>query len=943
MSLRLLTWILTSLWVMGAEEISLVRVGETWRYNRGFSEPSPGSFAWAEPAFNDDSWPAGSSGFASDAYYSGTYIRDAAGCVSLYYRNTFTLADPTRVQCLVLRIDYQDAFVAYLNGREIARAGAPGQPGQPVPFDAPVGYHAAGVPVELDASQAIPFLTPGENVLAIQGLRSVQWGFGFSLTAELLANFIRGPFLQNVSTNQAHVLFTTPLPVVAACEYGPDERLGSLWSDLQPATNHVARLTNLAAGTRYYYRIQYGLQGRTAESPLFQFRTLKDSGDFSFLALGDSGQGNWAQKSIARVMEGFDVDLIMHLGDVVYPSFVSYLMDLRCLSVYGRQLRTVPLFINIGNHERYANPFDYPAAFDLPTNSLNGSELFYSFDHGDAHFTVLDTDVGQGNDWSVGGALYRWLEADLAATTKPWKILTSHNPLRSSGAHRNDNYNFGVNPALDRIEFQESIGVLAARYGVQLVLNAHEHLYERLMPVDGVHEVISGGGGGGLYYLTQYDEASCQFWIRYNFLSVRAQGEVLKVTALGPYGEIFDTMTIGRAMPPPKIYDAAWFAPVVEADPANDGDGNLSGQTFNFAGGAIPTVAGKFSNFGSLYVNNDDAWLYIGLEQAMLYPSNYLALFIESPRLPGVANLWAAGNGVEDPWAQGVDGLDHFANLSFTNFNPAVGCLLGDEFADGQDRHCNRPGMASGVGQGIFYLDAPLNEVPGVRLQQFNRSPQRDTVTPEQNADFIELAIPLVALGGLRPGDVVKIGAVAAGQALATNEHGLVRWLDTSFAGQSLAFDDAARAGRLEGVAVRLAGNDADPGLDSDHDGLTDRWRATYGLGAIPTHYSRPGDDPDRDGMTNLQEQQAGTHPLDASSRLRIWAVALSADRLQIHWDSVPGKKYALDWADDPQQPFQPMGPDYVREAGGVRETLELDLTRFPTRDLRLFKIRIVP
>src|ERR1035441_198429 len=78
-----------------------------------------------------------------------------------------------------------------------------------------------------------------------------------------------------------------------------------------------------------------------------------------------------------------------------------------------------------------------------------------------------------------------------------------------------------------------------------------------------------------------------------------------------------------------------------------------------------------------------------------------------------------------------------------------------------QDRHS--------FGQGVFRLDAGFTAVGGVRLQQFNRSPQsystftnlRVTNTySDGNADFMEVAIPLEQLGGLRPGDTIKIAAV---------------------------------------------------------------------------------------------------------------------------------------------------------------------------------------
>ena len=121
------------------------------------------------------------------------------------------------------------------------------------------------------------------------------------------------------------------------------------------------------------------------------------------------------------------------------------------------------------------------------------------------------------------------------------------------------------------------------------------------------------------------------------------------------------------------------------------------------------------------------------------------------------------GNGIADHFLMGADGLDCLENLSFAGFAPSVGCILGDEFADGQFPSYSRTNLDLNIGQGVFYLNSNLDQVPDVRIQQFNRSPEEMPIAGECNADFMEMAIPFSSLGGIEPGQLVKIAVIAAG------------------------------------------------------------------------------------------------------------------------------------------------------------------------------------
>src|SRR5688572_14754373 len=97
--------------------------GSGWRYFKGFSEASaPDSAAWRELAFDDSLWPTGATPFFYGELLSGTELADMRNQYSsLFLRRTFSLTNSAIVQELQLRVLSDDGFIAWINGREIAR------------------------------------------------------------------------------------------------------------------------------------------------------------------------------------------------------------------------------------------------------------------------------------------------------------------------------------------------------------------------------------------------------------------------------------------------------------------------------------------------------------------------------------------------------------------------------------------------------------------------------------------------------------------------------------------------------------------------------------------------------------------------------------------------------------------------------------------------------
>ncbi|MDC0303631.1 CotH kinase family protein [Flavobacteriales bacterium] len=128
---------------------------------------SPVAAAWAEPTFDDSSWETGIGGFG---YGDGDDNTVAVGA-SVFVRKTFNISNVSDIQQIFVHVDFDDGYVAYLNGTEIARANI-GTVGNPVPYNeyTPMEIEAVLYSGGTPAGVYVPVanLVSGQNVLAVQ-------------------------------------------------------------------------------------------------------------------------------------------------------------------------------------------------------------------------------------------------------------------------------------------------------------------------------------------------------------------------------------------------------------------------------------------------------------------------------------------------------------------------------------------------------------------------------------------------------------------------------------------------------------------------------------------------------------------------------------------------------------------------------------------------------
>ncbi len=148
-----------------------------------------------------------------------------------------------------------------------------------------------------------------------------------------------------------------------------------------------------------------------------------------------------------------------------------------------------------GNHEYMvtgAQPyFDYwNGAGNTSGRAGDRSQGYYSFDLGSWHVIALNSQCEQVGGCNSGSRQYTWLQQDLQNHPNACTLVYYHIPVFSSGGRANNN--------------MLQIFTLLYNKGAEVVLNGHDHIYERFAPQDpagrqdaarGIREFIAGTGG----------------------------------------------------------------------------------------------------------------------------------------------------------------------------------------------------------------------------------------------------------------------------------------------------------------------------------------------------------------------------------------------------------------------------------------------------------------
>jgi hypothetical protein len=219
-----------------------------------------------------------------------------------------------------------------------------------------------------------------------------------------------------------------------------------------------------------------------------------------FAVIGDYGTTSAPAGDVARLVASWQPAFVVTTGDNYYRAAGGAGLEKydRSTGAYycaflkgaapgpacsGDEAERNNFYPTLGNHDYWeAGLAVHTGYFALPEPgvvSSSGNERFYDVARGPVHLFVLDSNPGEPAGVARDSAQARWLKAQLAASTAPWKLVFLHHPPYSSGLYH------GSTPAV-RWPFAE--------WGADAVFSGHDHDYERLMR-DGIVYFVNGMGG----------------------------------------------------------------------------------------------------------------------------------------------------------------------------------------------------------------------------------------------------------------------------------------------------------------------------------------------------------------------------------------------------------------------------------------------------------------
>lgn len=419
---------------------------------------------------------------------------------------------------------------------------------------------------------------------------------------------------------------------------------------------HLARTRSVALGASLaLVVVGAGSLGVGAGGGLGEAAAATTSTVTTIGVVGDFGMGNASETQVASLIAGWSPDAILALGDDYYSNAggsgtgkydISVGKDY-CTFLKGAAAgpncptggsATVNRFWSTpGNHDYSDGGGTTALGNYLGYFAFPGNERYYSVAVGPVDVFVVDSDLAL-RDAADMAAQKSWLQAAATASTAPWQVVLFHQPPYSSGSH-------GSSTAM-RWPF--------ADWGIDLVLNGHDHTYERSQ-ANGITYIVNGLGGAAKYsFSTIIPESVARYNGDFGALRLTATDTSLDGQFISLGGTVRDSFSLGAAVPPTVFRDGS--APTAA----------YAGTADTYLAQNAPTTA--YGASAQLLVDGDDG---SGVDYATLLrfdvsslpadatitaASLSLAVFNPTPQSYGIFQLKRAWSEAEATWNQAAAG-----------------------------------------------------------------------------------------------------------------------------------------------------------------------------------------------------------------------------------------------------------------------------------------------
>jgi hypothetical protein len=343
-------------------------------------------------------------------------------------------------------------------------------------------------------------------------------------------------------------------------------------------------LRNLQSGTRYQYRVGDG----THWSATYAFETEKGGpSEFAFLIFSDSHEKKpiydvWKKTVNQAYQQNPNAKFAMGLGDLIY-SGRDYIQWQTWFAACRNIIANIPIMPVIGDHEprgvtskeEWQRPEYFVKLFTVPQNGpADFKGEVYSFDYGPAHIVVLNSSFAYefenaAEREAMIQAETAWLDADLAATAQPWKIVVYHDAT------------YNLSPDRSGVLTKARFGPIIDKHHVDVVFNGHDHAMARSYFMKN-EEFVRSAAEGTVYFISgragnnAKESHSPRIWhsffydpqVQSCYLVVDVQQDELAVRTKLADGTLVDSFRINKKDPskstpviPFGAYKTTRFAP----------------------------------------------------------------------------------------------------------------------------------------------------------------------------------------------------------------------------------------------------------------------------------------------------------------------------------------------------------------------------------------------